>query len=129
MSKPKNAILHETPEFVEFWEIWRPICRRTDGRLDAKDGFNKMVAEGADPRDIIDGARWYVRNLPARYEYVPLAKTWLNRGGWMDDCESERAFLARQAERADPANVVNIRPTFPKSAFLREYEQQKKQQG
>lgn len=123
MSKPKNAILHESPEFVEFWTIWKPIRRRTDGRLDAKDGFNKMVAEGADPRDIIDGARWFARNTVPGDQFVPLAKSWINDGVWMDDCEKERAFQARLSERENVVNMQAARPAG-KSAFLREYEKQ-----
>lgn len=114
MSKPK---LQGPPGFDEFWQVWRQVKRRTDGRLDAMDGFEKLIRRGADPQDIIDGARWFIRNLPAGYEFVPLAKTWLNRGGWMDDCEKERAFQARQSE---PQKVVSIHA--PKSRFLQRYE-------
>lgn len=131
MSKPKNAILHESPEFDEFWTIWKPIRRRTDGRLDAMDGFNKMLnkmlKDGLYPardmvvRDIIDGARWFVRNTPPNDEFVPLAKSWINDGVWMDDCEKERQFQARQSE---PEKVVSLRPAMPKSRFLRQYEGQ-----
>lgn len=120
MSKPKNAILHESPEFVEFWTIWKPIRNANDGRLDAKDGFNKMIAAGADPRDIIDGARWRARNPP---EFRPHAKTWINKGAWIDDCEREREFQARQSESPKVVNMQAARPAG-KSAFLREYEKQ-----
>ena len=91
----------EPEGFPEFWEeIWLPIKRRNDGRADARDGYGKLLKQGAEPQDIIDGARWYVRNLPKGYEYVPLAKTWMNRGVWEDDCIKERKFQAMLAERA-----------------------------
>lgn len=114
----------EPEGFSEFWSIWLPIKRRNDGRGDARDGFAKKLAAGADPQDIIDGARWYVRSLPTGYEYVPLAKTWINREVWADDCDKERDYQRRLAERAD--NVTAFTPPRGQTAFLRQYEQKKK---
>lgn len=116
----------DEPEgFSEFWAIWLPIKRRNDGRGDARDGFAKKVKAGHDPRDIIDGARWYVRNLPPGYEYVPLAKTWINREVWADDCEKERAYQARLRERQN--NVVQMEKPRPRdrTVFQQLWERQK----
>lgn len=113
----------EPEGFAEFWQTWRPYARHTDGRGLARDTFRKHVLNGAMPQDIIDGAKWFVRNLSARdREYVPLSATWLNRETWADLCEKERAFQATQEERA--SNVVSIVPA-KKSAFLEQWERQR----
>ena len=109
--------MKEPDGFPEFWAIWLPIKRRNDGRGLARATFAQHIKAGVDPQDIIDGARWYARNTPAGYEYVPLASTWLNRGVYEDDGPRERAFQ----ERKPPVqNVVQIRA--PKPAFLVEFE-------
>jgi hypothetical protein len=107
----------EPPGFADFWAIWLPIKRRNDGRGEARATYAKHIKAGVDPQDIIDGARWYARNTPAGYEYVPLASTWLNRGVYEDDGPRERAF---QEHKQAPQNVVPIKP--PRSAFLIEFE-------
>lgn len=109
--------MKEPDGFPEFWAIWLPIKRRNDARGLAREAFAKHIKAGADPQDIIDGASWYVRTTPAGYEYVLLSATWLNRGGYEDDCLRERAFQQRQAERS---NVVPIRA--PKTAFMLKFE-------
>ena len=112
-----------TPEpegFGEFWAIWRPHARHTDGRGLARETFRKHVLNGVQPQDIIDGAKWFIRNLSARdREYVPLSATWLNRETWADLCEKERAFQERQNQPAE-SNVVLIKA--PKPAFLQDWE-------
>lgn len=116
----------EPPLFPEFWSVWQPIKRRNDGRGEARATFAKHLKQGADPQDIIDGARWYARNLPSGYEYVPLAATWMNRGVWEDDCEKERAFQAKAEAKAE--NVVQMRPApVSKSKWLQEWEAKQEQ--
>lgn len=106
----------ESAEFIEFWEkVWRPHARHTDGRGAARDAFNKHVRTGADPQDIVDGARYFFRTMKERdREFVPLVASWLNRGAFEDTAEQERAHQARMAEaqqrRNEAAgNVVDIR--------------------
>ncbi|WP_049732846.1 hypothetical protein [Rhizobium ecuadorense] len=99
----------ETPEFVEFWNSWRPYARHTDGRGDARDTFFKHVNAGADPRDITDGAKYFIRTMKERdKEYIPLAASWINKRAYEDMAESERALQQRVVERAQAANVVPI---------------------
>lgn len=122
-----SKVREQDPEgFSAFWSVWQPHMRRTDGRLDARDGYRKHMLAGADPQDIIDGAKWFIRdwmNLPAeKREYIPLAKTWLNKGTYLDLCDKERDFQRRSAELASkPSNIT----TFPKgqTAFLRQQKQ------
>ena len=119
----------ESPEFIEFWcDIWRPMARHTDGRGLAREAFNKHVANGADPRDIVDGARYFMRGVKDR-QYVPLSATWINRCAYEDLCEQERAYQARIAEREAQRQSDNVTPirrgVLPDTHFSKRWEQQK----
>ncbi len=116
----------ETPEFVEFWAIWKPYANEFDGRGSARNEFFRHVEEyGVDPRDIIDGARWYIRsggNQKLDKDGNPVrqhAQSWLNKYQYEDGCESERAFQAKQAERAE--NIVRMEPRSGQTAFLKAF--------
>lgn len=105
----------ETPDFVEFWTAWKPKMRSTDGRGDARDTFFKHVRAGADPRDIVDGAKYFLRTLRERdLEYIPLAASWINKRAYEDMAEAERALQQRVIERQLPANVVTLQQPQPK---------------
>jgi hypothetical protein len=112
--------------FAEFWNCWRPHMRRTDGRIDACDGYRKHILAGAEPADIIDGARAFLRDwssLPKdEQKFIPLAKTWLNKGSYLDWCEKERDFQRRLSERS---NVVQISAGQPRgqTLFLKQFNQ------
>lgn len=115
-----------TPEpegFSEFWAVWRPMARHTDGRGLAREAYRKHILNGAMPEDIIDGARWFMRGVKDK-QFVPLSATWLNREPWPDLCEQERAYQARQQEAASqPNNVTPIRAaTRPANHFMSRYE-------
>lgn len=100
----------EEPEgFADFWAVWRPHARHTDGRGLAREAFAKHLKDGAVPQDMIDGARYFFRTMKERdREFVPLSATWLNRGAYEDMAEAERALQQRVVERAQAANVVPI---------------------
>lgn len=119
----------EPEGFSDFWADWRPVARPTDGRGLARETFRKHVLNGVEPQDIIDGARWFIRNLTERDRpYVPLSSTWLNRESYLDLCDRERAFQARQSQQQ--ANVVPITQPRGQTAFLRQWEQmQRAKQG
>ena len=107
MAKHTTTKADETPEFVEFWELWRPRARRTDGRGLARDTFFQHVRAGADPQDIVDGARWFLMRFKDG-EYIPLVSTWLNRCAYEDGCEDWRAYEAAQEAKRDRSNVTPI---------------------
>lgn len=109
--------MRQEPEgFKEFWEqVWRPHARHTDGRGLAREAFARHIKSGAEPQDIIDGAKWFFRTMKERdREFVPLSATWLNRGAYEDLAIQYRANEARRQERQQPqekpANVINISP-------------------
>ena len=117
----------QEPEgFADFWTAWAPYRRKNDGRGDGRKAFAQLVNEGADPADIIDGAKAYVRSLTAAERpYIPLAATWIRREAYADWCEVERAYQRRLAERqSQPENVVSMQPRG-QTKFLREWQERK----
>lgn len=100
----------ESPEFKIFWcDVWRQHARHTDGRGLARDTFNKLVRNGADPQDIIDGAKWFFSTMKDKdREYVPLSSTWLNRECFIDMAEQYRAYEARRQARLASSQEQNV---------------------
>lgn len=122
----------KTPEpegFPEFWEIWRPHARKNDGRGEARKVFAQHVKAGADPRDMIDGARYYIRSLSERdREYIPLAATWLNRGAYEDLGPQERDMQVRLANVQAQAETTRV-ARLPDNHFSRKWEAMKAANG
>ena len=118
----RKAREQEPIGYSEFWAVWSPYRRKNDGRGDGRKAFAQLVNEGADPADIIDGAKAYVRSLTAAERpYIPLAATWIRREAYADWCEQERAYQrSRLAARQEPSNVVAIKPkaVLPDHHFL-----------
>ena len=119
-------IKEQEPEgFPQFWSEWRPFMRKNDGRGEARATYRKHILAGAEPADIIDGAKAYLRSLTEREKpYIPLAATWLNREAYADWAEQEREYQKRLAERS--TNVVNINSAQPvtRSKFGLEWDRQ-----
>lgn len=80
-AKPKrNRFAYGTPEFDEFWEAYP----RKDDRKPAWKAWEKALNEGANPEDIIAGAKRY-RDDPNRNPgFTKQAKTWLNNDCWLN---------------------------------------------
>lgn len=108
---------HEPEGFEELWQVWRPHARKTDGRGKARPTYRKWLLEGAEPRDMIDGARWHLRSMSERDRpYINLLSVYLNSERWVDECEQERAYQARMSS-PPPENVVPIKASLPDSHF------------
>lgn len=117
--------MSEPEGFPELWLLWREHARKSDGRGKARPTYAKWLQAGADPADIMDGARWHLRSMkPEEKPYIQLLSVYLNSERWADECEKERAFQARQEERT---NVVQIKaePVRKKPAWLEQFERQK----
>lgn len=101
LERTEDMTKRQEPDgFETYWSIWRPNARHTDGRGLARETFAKLVKNGADPQDIIDGAKWFFSTMKDRdRDYVPLSSTWLNRQSFEDLAEQYRAHEARKAER------------------------------
>ena len=126
-----KKFIDATPEgFDQFWSIWRPVMRNTDGKGLARDAYRKQLLRGTAPEDMIDGASWFIRNLTEKTrDYVPLSATWLNRETFDGLCDKEREYRAR-LETPSQANVVAMRatPILPATHFSRIYPQQKQKE-
>jgi hypothetical protein len=122
--KPKHARpatkADETPEFVELWEkIWPSVKSQYDARALARDGFFRHVWWlNAEPRDIVDAAKAYVRGAKAG-DCRLLLSNWLDRGFYEDMAEAERAYQQRALDRQhQKTNVVSMNVVLPKNHFL-----------
>lgn len=115
-------IKEQEPEgFAEFWAVWRPHMRHTDGRGDARTAYRKHILAGAEPQDIIDGAKAFIRSLSERDRaYIPLAATWLNREAFADWAEREREY--QKAIQARQSNVVQMTAPVSRSKWAVQYE-------
>ena len=121
MTKKRSTKADETPEFLAFWDAWRPVARHTDGRGLARDAFCQHVADGADPQDIVDGAKWFIRGVKDK-QFVPLSATWLNRCAYEDMAEEERKYQARLTERAGNVVPMRAQPVLPDNHFSKRWE-------
>jgi len=116
--------MRQEPEgFADFWAVWRPHARHTDGRGLAREAFAKHLKSGACAQDMIDGAKYFFRTMKERdKEFVPLSATWLNRGAYEDMAEAERAIQQRVVERQKAAapNVVTLQQPVREDPAKRE---------
>lgn len=111
-----------TPALDEaFNEFYKDTYPRKMEPLKARRAFEKAVKNGADPRDIIEGARRFAAATAAKeLTYIPYPASWLNAGGWMsaagDIAPVERtqwqAKTARMIQPVQAAAVVNNAPAL-----------------
>lgn len=97
----------ETPEFKELWDtIWPAVKSPHDARALARDAFFRHIWwKEADPKDIVDAARFYVRSTGKAGECRLLLSNWLDRGFYEDMASLERAYQLRF--NANNSNVAN----------------------
>lgn len=76
-----------TPALDEaFNEFYKHAYPRKMEPLKARRAFEKAVKNGADPREIIEGARRFAAATAAKGKtYIPYPASWLNAGGWMNE--------------------------------------------
>ncbi len=121
-AKKKTKKGDTTPALDEAFEefYYRAYPRRMEP-LKARRAFEKAVKNGADPRDIIDGARSFAAATAAKeVTYIPYPASWLNAGGWMNEAGDiapvERtpwqAKTARMIQPVQAAAVVNNAPAL-----------------
>lgn len=98
--------------FDEFWKAY-PRREGNNPRKPALLRFNAVVAKGAVPRDIIEGAGRYTAkmNETGKFgtQYVQRADVWLNQEGWKNDY-SATSGIGRQS--ALEQSVEHIRRKF-----------------
>lgn len=111
-----------TPALDEaFNEFYKDTYPRKMEPLKARRAFEKAVKNGADPREIIEGARRFAAATAAKeVTYIPYPASWLNAGGWMsaekDIAPVERtpwqAKTVRMVQPVQAAAVVNNAPAL-----------------
>lgn len=111
-----------TPALDEvFEEFYKHAYPRKMEPLKARRAFEKAVKNGADPREIIEGARRFAAATAAKeVTYIPYPASWLNAGGWMsaekDIAPVERTpwqkKTARMVQSMQAAAVVNNAPAL-----------------
>lgn len=101
----------EPEGFADFWTIWMPHRRHTDARADARSTYRKHLLMGAEPRDLIDGARGFFFFMKEKDKpYVPLASSWLNKEAYLDWADELRKWEADQAEKAAKRTATPPKP-------------------
>lgn len=122
----KKVTTPEPEGFETLWLLWREHARKSDGRGKARSTYRKWILDGADPQDILDGARWHLRSLSDEdRKFIQLLSVYLNSEKWLDECEKERAYQERLQEQQSRAseNVISIRtPNLPDNHFSKRWE-------
>lgn len=86
-AKKKTKKSDTTPALDEaFNAFYKNAYPRRMEPLKARRAFEKAVKNGADPRDIIEGARRFAAATASKGKtYIPYPASWLNAGGWMNE--------------------------------------------
>lgn len=118
----KKTKKSSTPALDEaFNEFYYHAYPRKMEPLKARRAFEKAVKSGADPREIIEGARRFAAATAAKeVTYIPYPASWLNAGGWMsaekDIAPVEhtpwQAKTVRMVQPVQAAAVVNNAPAL-----------------
>lgn len=77
--------------FDAFWTAYP----RKVGKIDARKAWDQARRTGADPAEIVDGARRYAADPNREDAYTAHPATWLRRGSWDDDPLPERGGAPR----------------------------------
>lgn len=106
---------------AEFKEFYYHAYPRKMEPLKAKRAFEKAVKNGADPSDIIEGARRFAFATATKGKtYIPYPASWLNAGGWMNEAGDIAPVeptpwqkkTARMVQSMQAAAVVNNAPAL-----------------
>lgn len=118
----KKTKKSSTPALDEaFNEFYYHAYPRKMEPLKARRAFEKAVKSGADPREIIEGARRFAAATAAKeVTYIPYPASWLNAGGWMSaekdiapvESTPWQAKTVRMVQSVQAAAVVNNAPAL-----------------
>lgn len=83
-----NVKAERSDRFEEFWKVYP----KKAGKKKARDNFARAVKGGADPQEIIDGARHYAEACAGTEDrFIKWAQGWLTEERWTDRPEPEDA--------------------------------------
>ena len=92
LEKRREEKEYMNDRFQEFWAAYPHRGKHQDPRKPAQDKWERKVRGGADPSEIIAGAKAYadtVRSERIEPQHVAQAVTWLNQERWEDCKEPE----------------------------------------
>lgn len=104
-----------------FNEFYKQAYPRQMEPIKARRAFEKAVKNGADPREIIEGARRFAAATATKGKtYIPYPASWLNAGGWMSKAGDIAPVeptpwqkkTARMVQSMQAAAVVNNAPAL-----------------
>lgn len=123
----------EEPQgFAEFWALWMPVCRESDGKPKAREAYRKHILLGAQPQDIFDAARWHIRQREANnsLSHIQLVASWLNCERYEFEAIKEREYQARLQEQQDrrhqQADIIPMRRADPQPMSEEERERRER---
>jgi hypothetical protein len=96
----RSAAREQTPD--RFDEFWKTYPRRV-GKGAARKAWDKAIKNGADPEEVIWGARRYSTNprrAAADIRYTAHPATWLNAERWTDEDEPAPAPVVDPRQQA-----------------------------
>lgn len=98
--KEKKDTTASPPASDPFDEFWKAYPRRQgeNPKKPARAKFEAACRKGADPQELIAGARQLAVNHPTPTPYVPQAVTWLNQERWTDE----------PTQTGPPSNIVKF---------------------
>ena len=78
-----NSLRGEPDGFAEFWATYPP--RKNSSKADARTAYAAALKKGADPADILAGAKVYAADRHGQDpQYTAHARTWLHGQRWED---------------------------------------------
>ena len=108
--RPDSADAYDAGfEFPSLIEVVPPSQRKFRGR--ARDEWVRAVRNGAEPADIIDGARRYYASPEGTGPYCRGLLSWLKDEGWTEPAEAwkRRDVNGQQPDRQEAANNLAAR--------------------
>lgn len=92
-----------------FNEFYKQAYPRQMEPLKARRAFEKAVKNGADPREIIEGARRFAAATAAKeLTYIPYPASWLNAGGWMSNMQDAAPVESTPWEKKTAVMVQSL---------------------
>ena len=96
-----------TPDFETFWNVYPP--KRKNKKGECFKFWNRAIADGVNPSEIIDAATEYASSPEGLGEFCPSPSPWLNACRWEDDRNSWRTSQSKGTTKPQdlPRSVKN----------------------
>ena len=117
--------------FADFWKVWLPNMRNSDGRGKARAAYQKRMELGDDPHEITEAATFYFQQQkPEERPYTPLASSWLNGEAHFDWLDRKRLYEERLLQATEAREKARSSTgATGKTRFLQQYEARKAASG